>query len=52
MLKGEEEAPGVLEEEEPAPTSPPSHPGQRREDERCGGDWSFSPLAYTREEEQ
>jgi hypothetical protein len=33
----DEEAPGVSEEEELAPTSRLSHPSRRREKEQCGG---------------
>jgi hypothetical protein len=49
----EEEPPpvGVEEKEEPPPTSLPSHPSQSREEEQCGGDWSFPSHTYVREEE-
>jgi hypothetical protein len=59
-MSKEEEAPGVSEEEEeppvgieveePPPTSSPSRPSWRREEERCGSGWSFPPPAYVREE--
>jgi hypothetical protein len=51
-MSGEEEEShvGVEKEEELPPTSPLSRPSRRREEERCGGDWSFPPPAYTREE--
>jgi hypothetical protein len=45
----------MSEEEEPPPTSLPSHPIKPppgvREEERCGDDWSFPPRG-TREEER
>jgi hypothetical protein len=47
-----EDEPPIGVEEEPSPTSPSSHVSQRREEERCGGDWSFPPPAYVREEER
>jgi hypothetical protein len=46
---GEEEAPGVSEEE-PPPTSPLSCPSQRREEEWCGDGWSFPPHGVREEE--
>jgi hypothetical protein len=39
-----------VSEEEPAPTSPPSHLSRRREEERCGGGWIFPPLGAREEE--
>jgi hypothetical protein len=33
-------------------TSPLSRPSQRREEEQCGGGWSFTAPAYTREVER
>jgi hypothetical protein len=55
-MSEEEETPiGVDKEEEPPPTSLPSHPIKPppgvREEERCGDGWSFPPRG-TREEER
>jgi hypothetical protein len=57
VLEEEEESPvGIEEEEELPPTSPPSclmkPPLGMREEERCGGGWSFQPPTYVREEER
>jgi hypothetical protein len=57
MSEEEEEPPvGVEEEKELPPTSPSNHlmkpPPDVREEEWCGGSWSFPPPAYTREEER
>jgi hypothetical protein len=53
-LSEEEEEPPAGVEEEPSPTSPPSHPMKplpsAREEERCGGGWSFIPHGVREEE--
>jgi hypothetical protein len=57
VLEEEEEPPvGIGEEEESPPTSPLSCPMKpplgMREEERCGGGWSFQSPTYMREEER
>jgi hypothetical protein len=57
LSKEEEEPPvGVEEDEESPPTSPLSCPIKpapgMMEEERCGGGWSFPPLACAREDER
>jgi hypothetical protein len=55
-MSDEEEPPCMSDEEEPPPTSPPSRPMKPlpgvREEERCGGGWSFPSPTYVREEER
>jgi hypothetical protein len=44
--------PKHMSEEEPPPTSSPSHLSRMREEERCVSGWRFPPPANAREEER